>query len=84
MGTGGSFPGCKAAVDVKMTIQVHLVPRSIMVELYLHSPVGLHGVVVFNWLSMGNVYFFSTITHHHVAAQTVARNSTILAVSAEL
>jgi hypothetical protein len=44
MGTGVSFlwnkgPGREAYNSV------HLVPRSKMVELYLHSPLGLHGVM---------------------------------------
>jgi hypothetical protein len=42
MGTGGSFPGSKAAGGVKLTTHLHLVP---MVELYLQSPIRLHGVV---------------------------------------
>jgi hypothetical protein len=32
--------------DVKLTTSLHLVPRSRMVELYLHSPMCLHGVVL--------------------------------------
>jgi hypothetical protein len=31
---------------VKLLIHLHLVPRSRMVELYLHSPIRLHGVVL--------------------------------------
>jgi hypothetical protein len=37
---------------VKVTTHFHLVPRSKMVELYLHSPIHLHGVVL-NQLSTG-------------------------------
>jgi hypothetical protein len=29
-----------------MTIHVHLVPRSIMVELWVHYPMLLHGIVL--------------------------------------
>jgi hypothetical protein len=31
---------------MNMTIQLHQVPRSITVELYLHSPIHLHNVVL--------------------------------------
>jgi hypothetical protein len=31
---------------MKLTTHLHLVPRSRMVELYLHSPICLHGVVL--------------------------------------
>jgi hypothetical protein len=31
---------------VKLTTHLHLVPRSRMVELYLHSPICLHSVVL--------------------------------------
>jgi hypothetical protein len=34
---GGSLPGCGR--DVKLTSHLHIVPRSRMVELYLHSPI---------------------------------------------
>jgi hypothetical protein len=30
---------------VKLTTHLHLMPRSRMVELYLHSPIWLHGIV---------------------------------------
>jgi hypothetical protein len=39
MGTVGSFPGGKDAWGIKLTSHLHLVPRSRMVELYLHSPI---------------------------------------------
>jgi hypothetical protein len=39
MGTEGDFPG-----DVKLTIHLYLLPRSRMVESYLHSSVCLHGI----------------------------------------
>jgi hypothetical protein len=46
MGTGVSFPrGCSGR-GVKLTIALHLVLRSSMMELYLHSPIRLHGVVL--------------------------------------
>jgi hypothetical protein len=39
---GGSFPGR----GVKLTTHLHPVPRSRVVELYLHSPTCLHGIVL--------------------------------------
>jgi hypothetical protein len=33
-------------LEVKRITQLHLVPRSTVVELYLHSPIRLHGVVI--------------------------------------
>jgi hypothetical protein len=38
---GGLFPP-----RVKLTTQLHLVPRTRMVEIYLHSPTRLHGMVL--------------------------------------
>jgi hypothetical protein len=43
MDTVGSFPGR----GVKLTSHLHLVPRSGMVELYLHSPICLDGAVLY-------------------------------------
>jgi hypothetical protein len=40
------FPWGYSAWGVKLTTHLHLVPRSRMVELYLHSPIRLHGVVI--------------------------------------
>jgi hypothetical protein len=37
------LPGCEAE---KLTTHIHLVPRSRMVELYLNSPICLHGIVL--------------------------------------
>jgi hypothetical protein len=45
MSTRGSFPGGKRP-DVKLTTHLHLVPRSKTVELYLHSLIRLHGVML--------------------------------------
>jgi hypothetical protein len=45
MDTGGSFPGGKAKGGVKLTTDLHLVPRSKMAELYLHSLIRLHGII---------------------------------------
>jgi hypothetical protein len=42
---GGSFSGGKDGRGVKLTIHLGLVPRSRMMELYLHSPICLHGMV---------------------------------------
>jgi hypothetical protein len=46
MGTGDSSPVCRAAGGVKLTTHLHLVPRSRMMELYLHFPIRLDGVVL--------------------------------------
>jgi hypothetical protein len=42
---GGPFLEGKAAGGLKLTTRLHLVPRSKMVELYLH-PMRLYGVVL--------------------------------------
>jgi hypothetical protein len=46
MRTGGFAPGDKAVRGVKLTTHLHLVPRSRLVELYLHSPTRFHVVVL--------------------------------------
>jgi hypothetical protein len=46
MGTEGSFPGGRVAQGVKLTINVHLVPRSGMKEPYLHSLMFIHDEVL--------------------------------------
>jgi hypothetical protein len=46
VGTWGFFPGGKSGKDVKLTTHLHLLPKSRMVELYLHSPIRLHGIVL--------------------------------------
>jgi hypothetical protein len=46
MGTGGSLPKGKVAGGVKLTTHLHLVPRSRTVELYLHSSMCLHSIVL--------------------------------------
>jgi hypothetical protein len=33
-------------VDVKVTTDLHLMPRSRMEELYLHNPIRRHGLVL--------------------------------------
>jgi hypothetical protein len=38
MGIEGSFPGDKSGCCVKLTTHLHLMPRSRMVEIYLHFP----------------------------------------------
>jgi hypothetical protein len=45
-GAASSFPGGKAVGDVELTTDLHLVPRSRMEELYLHSPIRLHGMML--------------------------------------
>jgi hypothetical protein len=51
-GYQGLFPWGKSVQDVEITTYHHIVPRSRMVELYLHSPIRLHDVVL-NQLSTG-------------------------------
>jgi hypothetical protein len=43
IGVRGSFPRGRGQ-SVKLTIHVHLVLRSKMMELYLSSPIHLHGI----------------------------------------
>jgi hypothetical protein len=43
---------------LKLTTHLHLVPRSGMVELYFHSPLHLHGLLL-NWLSTGTALPFT-------------------------
>jgi hypothetical protein len=42
----GFFPQVQSGRGVKLTTHLHLVPRSRMVELYLHSLIRLHGVTL--------------------------------------
>jgi hypothetical protein len=42
-----AFPRRQSGRGVKLTVYLHIVPRSREVELYPHSPVILHGVVLF-------------------------------------
>jgi hypothetical protein len=51
-GYWGLFNRGLSGRGVNLTTHLHLVPRSRMVELYLHSPVCLHGIVL-DWLSTG-------------------------------
>jgi hypothetical protein len=45
-GHRGLFPRGKSDRGVKLTIHLHPVPKSRIVELYLHSLIRLHGVVL--------------------------------------
>jgi hypothetical protein len=54
-GYRGLFP--QAAGGVKLTTYLHITPRSRMVELYLHSPIRPHGVVV-----RDNFTFYNCLT----------------------
>jgi hypothetical protein len=58
-------PGGKRQ-GVKLTTHLHLVPRSRMVELYLHSPVCLYGIVL-NWLTTWTtlLFFYHVISIFH-------------------
>jgi hypothetical protein len=42
----GLFPGWYSGWGVKLATHLHLVPRSRIVELYLHSPICLHDIVL--------------------------------------
>jgi hypothetical protein len=44
MGRMGLFPRRKSDRDVKLTAHLYPVPRSRMADVYLHSPLRLHGV----------------------------------------
>jgi hypothetical protein len=44
---------------VKLTIHLHLVPKSRMVEIYLLSPIHLHGLML-NYLSTGTNSLFAS------------------------
>jgi hypothetical protein len=44
--TGDCYSGGKEAGDVKLTTHLHLVPKSKMMELCVHSPIRLHGLVL--------------------------------------
>jgi hypothetical protein len=45
-GTEGSVTQGKAAGGINLTTQLHLRTRIRMVELYLHCPIRLHGMVL--------------------------------------
>jgi hypothetical protein len=45
-GSRGLFPRGLSVRGVMLTTHLHQVPRSRMVELYLHSPLSLRGIVV--------------------------------------
>jgi hypothetical protein len=62
MGTGGSFPGGRSVRCMEATIHLHLMPRLRTVELHLHSPISLHGVVL-NSLSIGTILPFFNVTY---------------------
>jgi hypothetical protein len=42
----GRFPQRWSGLGMKLTTHLHLVPRSIMTDLHLHSAIHLHGVVI--------------------------------------
>jgi hypothetical protein len=52
-------PGVRS-LGIKLTTYLHLVPRSRKVELYLHSPICLHGIVL-NELSTGQLYLYMRV-----------------------
>jgi hypothetical protein len=73
MGTGAPSLG-ESGRGVRLTTHFHIVPRSSMVELYLRSPIRLHGAVL-NYLSTGTILplplwisriFLSTLNTVHV------------------
>jgi hypothetical protein len=46
MGTEGSFSKGKVARAMKLTVSLHIVPRSKIVELYLHSFICLNSMLL--------------------------------------
>jgi hypothetical protein len=44
--TGDSSQGVEVAGEVKLTIHLHVVPMSRMMELYLHSLTCLYGIMI--------------------------------------
>jgi hypothetical protein len=62
-------PGYSSS-GVKLTTHLHLVPRSRMVELYMHSPIRLHGAVLNQWSTGTTLPFsystFSCIKVYHI------------------
>jgi hypothetical protein len=69
------FPCKQSCRDVKLTTHFHLVSRLRMVKLYLHSPIRLHGVVLY-WLSTGiSLLFLEThIWGFHIVYRVDSRN----------
>jgi hypothetical protein len=49
---GWDSPQSKATRVIKLTTHIHLVPSFRMIDLYLHSPTRLHGMML-NLLTMG-------------------------------
>jgi hypothetical protein len=47
---GGLFPQEQTDRNVKLTSHLHLASKARKVDLYLHSPVRLHGIV-FNYIT---------------------------------
>jgi hypothetical protein len=60
MGTGGFFPAALRNMDMKLTINLHLVLRLRIEELYLNSPIHHHGMVL-NSLSMCSALYRAMI-----------------------
>jgi hypothetical protein len=60
MGTRRSLPGGKAAGGVKLTTHLQLGQGQENVDLYVHSPIILHGVML-NELSYRDNFTFSNI-----------------------
>jgi hypothetical protein len=50
---------------VELAAYFHLVPRSTMVELYLHSPICIHGIVL-NYLSTGTTLLYVLFVIHNI------------------
>jgi hypothetical protein len=66
---GGSFLRGQAARGMRLTTHLHLVPRLRMVELHVHSPIFLHGIVL-NWSS--------TLPSHCVEGDLYCLQSSVL------
>jgi hypothetical protein len=56
-GYRGLFPQRESGRSVKLTTHLYLVPMSTMVEVYLHSLMYLHGMVLNNYVQ-GQLYLY--------------------------
>jgi hypothetical protein len=76
MGTGGFSPGSRSDRDMKLATQFYLQPMSRMVELYLHYPIHLHGIVL-NKLSIGTPLPFKSPRLHYCLCAWAPRHDDV-------
>jgi hypothetical protein len=67
-GNRGLFPRKQSGRDVKVTSHFRLVPRSRMVELYLHSPTCLHGIMLYLTKCKENYFLSCTLQNRLLSA----------------